>query len=136
MIVADTSALIAIAFAEPERAEFLDLIQQSGRVFISTPTVVETRLVLHGRRGQRVVILFDDLLHLPQFELVPPSSAETTAAYAAFVTYGKGSGHPAALNFGDLFSYALAKVRGLPLLFKGNDFAHTDIVSARMNSII
>lgn len=130
MIVADTSALIAIAFDEQERAVFLDIIQQSKRVLISTPTVVETRLVLHGRRGQRAVILFDDLLRLPQFELVPPSSAEASAAYAAFVTYGKGSGHPAALNFGDLFSYALAKVRSLPLLFKGNDFAQTDIVSA------
>ena len=130
MIVVDTSALIAIAFAEPERAAFLEVIQRSKRALVSTPVVVETRLVLHGRRGQRAVILFDDLLRLPQFELVPPSIAETSAAYAAFVTYGKGSGHPAALNFGDLFSYALAKVRNLPLLFKGNDFAQTDIVSA------
>jgi ribonuclease VapC len=52
------------------------------------------------------------------------------AAYAAFVAYGKGSGHPAGLNFGDLFSYALAKVRGLPLLFKGRDFSETDIPPA------
>ena len=52
------------------------------------------------------------------------------AAYAAFVAFGKGSGHPAALNFGDVFAYALAKVRGLPLLFKGNDFAETDIEPA------
>ncbi len=51
-------------------------------------------------------------------------------AYAAFVTFGRGSGHPATLNFGDLFSYALAKVRGLPLLYKGDDFAQTDVVSA------
>ena len=52
------------------------------------------------------------------------------AAYSAFVAFGKGSGHPAALNFGDVFSYALAKVRGLPLLYKGDGFAQTDIVSA------
>ena len=130
MIVVDTSAFVAIAFAEPERDAFLAVIERSKRALVSTPVVVETRLVLHARRGQRAVILFDDLLRLPQFELVPPSNAETTAAYAAFVSFGKGSGHPAGLNFGDLFSYALAKVRSLPLLFKGNDFAQTDLVSA------
>ncbi len=59
-----------------------------------------------------------------------PGPAETEAAYAAFVAFGKGSGHPASLNFGDVFSYALAKVRGLPLLYKGEDFAHTDIPGA------
>jgi ribonuclease VapC len=61
---------------------------------------------------------------------VAPGPAETDAAYAAFVAYGKGSGHPAGLNFGDVFSYALAKARSLPLLFKGDDFAQTDIVRA------
>jgi len=67
---------------------------------------------------------------LPPFELAAPGAAETDAAYAAFVAYGKGSGHPAALNFGDLFSYALATVRGLPLLYKGYDFSQTDVVDA------
>jgi ribonuclease VapC len=72
-------------------------------------------------------MLLDDLLRLPMLEVATVGVAETDAAYAAFVVYGKGSGHPAALNFGDVFSYALAKVRGLPLLFKGGDFALTDI---------
>jgi len=126
-MVIDTSALVAIAFAEPERATFVSLIQQAERIFISTPTVLETRMVVHGRRGQRAVILIDDLLRLPMFEAVPPSDADAATAYAAFVTYGKGSGHPAGLNFGDVFSYALAKGRGLPLLFKGEDFAQTDL---------
>jgi ribonuclease VapC len=130
MIVIDTSALIAIAFAEPEREVFLDIVQKHERVLISIPSVVETRLVAHGRRGQRAVVLLDDLMRLPPFELVAPGLDEASAAYAAFVTYGKGSGHPASLNYGDLFSYALAKVRGLPLLFKGNDFGQTDIESA------
>ena len=76
------------------------------------------------------MVLVDDLLRLPLFEIVPPGPAEMAAAYAAFVAFGKGSGHPAALNFGDVFSYALAKVRGLPLLYKGNDFSETDIASA------
>lgn len=130
MIVVDVSALVAIAFAEPERESFLRAVQISGKALISTVCVVETRMVVHGRRGQRAVILLDDLLRLPMFELVVPGPAEMDAAYAAFVAYGKGSGHPAGLNFGDVFSYALAKVRGLPLLYKGDDFAQTDIGSA------
>lgn len=130
MMVIDTSALVAIVFAEPEREAFLGIVQGHERVLISTPTVVETRLVVHGRRGQRAVVLLDDLLQLPPFEMAAPTEAEARAAYSAFVAFGKGSGHPAALNYGDFFSYALAKVRGLPLLYKGNDFAQTDIESA------
>jgi ribonuclease VapC len=76
------------------------------------------------------VVLLDDLLRLPAFEMVAPGAAEMDAAYSAFVAFGRGSGHPAALNFGDLFSYALAKVRGLPLLYKGDDFSQTDVASA------
>lgn len=130
MIAVDTSALVAIAFAEPEREAFMQAIKIAGKALVSTVSVVEARMVIHGRRGQRAVILMDDLLRLPMFELVAPSPPEMDAAYAAFVAYGKGSGHPAGLNFGDVFSYALAKVRGVPLLYKGNDFAHTDIASA------
>jgi ribonuclease VapC len=130
MIVVDTSALVAIVFAEPERAAFIDIIQQSSRVLVSTPTVLEARMVVHGRRGQRAVVLLDDLLRVPVFETVPPGEAELNAAYAAFVAFGKDSGHPAGFNYGDLFSYALAKVRGVPLLFKGGDFSQTDIEPA------
>ena len=130
MIVADTSAIIAIVFAEPEREAFIDVIRRAQRVLVSTVAVVEARMVVHGRRGERAVVLVDDLLRLPMFELIPPGIAEMDAAYAAFVAFGKGSGHPAALNFGDVFGYALAKVRGLPLLYKGADFSETDIASA------
>ena len=130
MIVADTSAIVAIVFAEPERDVFVRVIQRAPRVLVSTVSVVEARMVVHGRRGQRAVVLVDDLLRLPMFDAIPPGAAEMDAAYAAFVAFGKGSGHPAALNFGDVFSYALAKVRGLPLLFKGVDFSETDIAIA------
>ena len=130
MIVADTSAIIAIVFAEPEREAFIDVIRRAQRVLVSTVSVVEARMVVHGSRGERAVVLVDDLLRLPMFELIPPGIAEMDAAYAAFVAFGKGSGHPAALNFGDVFGYALAKVRGLPLLYKGADFSETDIASA------
>ena len=130
MIVVDTSAIVAIAFAEPERDAFVQAIQQADKALVSTVTVVEARMVVHGRRGERAVALVDDVLRLPVFEIVAPGKAEMDAAYAAFITFGRGSGHPAALNFGDVFSYALAKVRGLPLLYKGDDFTHTDVGSA------
>ncbi len=93
----------------------------------ATVSAFETPMVVQGRRGQRGVVLLDDLLRLSMFEIVPVGAAEMDAAYAAFIAYGKGSGDPAWLNFGSLFGYAAAKVRGLPLLFKGDDFARTDI---------
>ena len=127
MIVIDTSALAAIAFGEQERAAFIGYIQNAQRVLIASPTLLESRMVVHGRRGQRAVVMLDDLLRDPVFEIVPPGEAEINAAFNAFIAYGKGSGHPASLNFGDVFGYALAKVRSLPLLFKGNDFAQADI---------
>ena len=129
MIVVDTSAIVALVFAEPERAAIVQALQSTDKALLSTVSVLEARMVVHGRRGQRAVVLVDDLLRLPVFEMVAPGVAETDAAYAAFVAFGKGSGHPADLNFGDVFSYALAKVRGLPLLFKGDDFAQTDVAS-------
>lgn len=76
------------------------------------------------------MVLLDDLLRLPAFEFIAPRPSEADAAYAAFVAFGKGSGHSAGLNFGDLFSYALAKVRRLPLLYKGDDLAQTDVTNA------
>ncbi len=130
MIAADTSALIAIVFDEPERGDFLDIVRSAGRTLVSVVSVVEARMVVHGRKGQPGVILLDDMLRQATFELVSPDAREMEIAYEAFVSYGRGSGHPAALNFGDVFSYALAKTRGVPLLFKGDDFEQTDLESA------
>jgi ribonuclease VapC len=130
VIAVDTSAIVAIVLNEPERAAFRSAIQSAAKALISTVSAVEAKMVIHGRRGPRAIVFVDDLLDLPVFEIVAPDRADMAAAYAAFVAFGKGSGHPAALNFGDLFSYALAKVRGIPLLFKGNDFAETDIEPA------
>ena len=130
MIAVDTSALLAITFQEPERESFLEAIQRADRAILSTVTLVEACMVIHGRRGRGAVLLLDELLEAPVFEVAPPGLLETELAYAAFAKYGKGTGHPAKLNLGDLFSYALAKSRGLPLLYKGNDFAATDVVSA------
>jgi ribonuclease VapC len=130
VIVVDTSAIVALVFDEPEGVAVAQALEQADRALISAVSVVEAKMVVQGRRGQRAVVLVDDILRLPVFEQVAPGPAETEAAFAAFIAFGKGSGHPAALNFGDLFGYALAKVRGLPLLYKGNDFALTDIESA------
>ena len=127
MIAVDTSAIVAIVLNEPERADFLGAIRSAAVALISTVSVVETKMVLFGRRGPRAVVFVDDLFRLPMFEITPPGAADMDAAFSAFVAFGRGSGHPAALNFGDVFSYALAKVRDLPLLFKGNDFAETDL---------
>lgn len=130
MIAVDTSAIVAIVLNEPERAMFRSAIQNATKALISTVSIVETRMVVYARRGPRAVVFVDDMFRLPIFEVTPPGLAEMDAAHAAFVAFGRGSGHPAALNFGDLFAYALAKVRGLPLLFKGNEFAETDIQPA------
>lgn len=129
MIAIDTSALAAIAFEEPEWKTFERVILES-EVLISAVTVVEARMVIFGRKGMAGLVTLEALLHSPKFEVVSPGDQELDIALEAFIAFGKGSGHPAQLNFGDLFAYALAKSRGVSLLYKGNDFARTDIVSA------
>jgi ribonuclease VapC len=131
MIVVDSSAIVAILLDEPERDEFNDILIDAGELWVSSVSVVETRLVMHTRIGQRGILGFQDLLQLYGFNVRAPGMEEADVAYAAFVKYGKGSGHPAQLNLADLFSYALAKSTDAPLLYKGNDFAQTDVVSAR-----
>jgi ribonuclease VapC len=102
----------------------------ADHILISSATVIEARMVAYGRAGQARLDMLDALIRDYGFEIVPPCDVEITFAHTAFITYGKGSGHKAQLNFGDLFSYALAKARDIPLLFKGDDFAQTDIVAA------
>jgi ribonuclease VapC len=133
MIAVDTSALVAIGLHESERESFQTIILNSAKVLISTVSVVETKMVLFGRRGPRAVVMLDNMLGLRRFEIIPPSPEDMDAAYAAFLAFGRGSGHPARLNMGDVFAYALAKVRNLPLLYKGNDFSETDLRSAAAN---
>ncbi len=130
MIAVDSSALVAIALNEPECRDFLACLKRASGTVISTVSVIEAKMVVYGRLGPRAVILLDDILNMASFEIVAPGKAEMEAAWAAFILYGKGSGHPAGLNFGDIFSYSVAKVRRIPLLFKGNDFSQTDIPSA------
>lgn len=130
MIAIDTSALAAIAFEEPEWKAFKRIVVQADIVLISSVTVVEARVVIFARKGAAGLVVLEALLGSQKFEVVAPGDAELDIALEAFVSYGKGRGHPAQLNFGDLFSYALAKARGVPLLYKGADFAQTDVLGA------
>ena len=127
MIAIDSSALMAIILDEPERKSFLDSLDRAEKALVSAATLIESRMVAHGKGGEKLVLALDEIVQGYTMEIVPPGPAEIEIAHAAFVTYGKGNGHPAQLNFGDLFSYALAKSRGVPLLFKGDDFALTDV---------
>jgi ribonuclease VapC len=105
MIAVGTSAIVAIVFGEPERAAFCRAILRARTALISTASVLEVKVVAYGRRGPRAVVLMDDLFRLPMFEITAPGPADLETAFGAFVAFGKGSGHPAALNFGDLFAY-------------------------------
>lgn len=130
MIAVDSSALIAIMLNEAERASFLDALDNAPAIVMSSTSLVETRLVAWARGRESLVDQLNALVLAYGIEIAPTGLPEADFAHAANVHYGKGSGHPAQLNFGDLFAYALAKSRDIPLLFKGNDFAQTDVVAA------
>jgi len=129
MIAVDTSALLAIVFNEPERQAFFKTIREAEGVLVSAVSVVEARMVTYSRRGETGLEILDGILAVPTFEIASPGREDIDIAHEAFVAYGKGQGHSAGLNFGDLFSYALAKARGVPLLYKGGDFGCTDIAA-------
>jgi ribonuclease VapC len=130
LIAVDSSVLIAIVKREPERAQFLSVLSAADGIIVSAVTVVEARMVAHHRGGAPMLKEIDSLLAAVAVEIIAPDAEAIELAHAAFVTYGRGSGHPARLNFGDLFSYALARSRDVPLLCKGQDFARTDLKSA------
>lgn len=130
MIAVDTSAIVAIALKEPDHPLFLERLRQSRRAIISSVSLLETRMVVYGRLGHAAVVLLDDMFRAPAFVIQSPGPIEMEAAWNAFVVFGKGSGHPAGLNFGDIFAYAIAKTQRIPLLFKGRDFSFTDIEPA------
>lgn len=128
-MIVDTSAIIAILTDEPERRAFNLAIDEAATLLMSTAGFVETSIVIENSRGYDGLRDFDLFLANAAIELVPVDSDQAHAAREAFHKYGKGR-HRANLNFGDCFSYALSKLTGLPLLFKGKDFSLTDIQSA------
>lgn len=125
-MVIDTSALIAILFGEPEEETFLRLLLRSRGGAVSAGTVLETQIVSRRRYNVAADKALDGLLYRMNLNIQPVTLDQLEAAREGYRRYGEGTGG-GALNFGDCFSYALAKTLNEPLLFKGNDFTKTDI---------
>lgn len=129
-MIIDTSALVAIIVGEAEREVFLEAILSDPAPKVSAGTALELGVVV-DRLGDPVVSRrVDDLVASLGIEVVPVTGDHATLGRAAYRDFGRGSGHAARLSFGDCFSYALARDCGEPLLFKGDDFSHTDVTPA------
>ena len=129
-MILDSSAVVAIIRDEPGAEALLRAVTDAESVSISAATFVETCLVIDGRGDPVQSRLLDRLLQDQAVRTVDFTAQQARIAREAFRDYGKGSGHPARLNLGDCYAYALAKATGVPLLFKGDDFGHTDVRSA------
>ena len=125
-MVIDTSALIAVLMGEPDAARLANAISVGSTRLISAASLVETSIVIESRKGDAGGRELDLLLYRTDVEIIAVDQGQAELARLAWRRYGRGR-HPASLNYGDCFSYALAKSRRLPLLFIGNDFAQTDI---------
>lgn len=129
-MILDTSAIIAILRNEPDAAQLVDAIAAAQTRRVSAATFVEAAAVIDGSRDPVASRRFDDLFREARVTIEPVTEEQARVAREAYRDYGKASGHAAKLNFGDCFSYALARVLGEPLLFKGKDFALTDVKPA------
>jgi ribonuclease VapC len=129
-VIIDTSALIAILRAEPDASEMAQAIEMAQVRRISAANWVETAVVIDASRDPVASRRFDELVQIAELQVEPVTHDQAQIARDAYRDFGKGSGHKAGLNFGDCFAYALAKSAGESLLFKGNDFGHTDITPA------
>lgn len=130
-MIVDTSALMAIVFREIDVMRYAEALE-CGPVSISAPTLLEAEMVVHRRKGPRALDELQQLMKEVDANVIPFDEHHARIASDAHRRYGRGSKHPANLNFGDCFSYALAIARDEPLLFKGDDFIHTDVrVAAR-----
>jgi ribonuclease VapC len=125
-VVIDTSALLAILLGEPERATFLQLLSESEIRLLSAANTLETAIVVESRRGEAAGRELDLFLHRTKIEIVAVDEEQFSMARFAWRKFGKGR-HPAGLNFGDCFAYALTKTSSEPLLAKGEDFRKTDL---------
>ncbi len=128
-MVADTSAIVSVITSESEAPDFLAAMEQDGEILVSVGTAVELMTAAIGK-GEDIYRIASQFLQRSFGRIAPMDAEHLWLAAAAYRRYGKGQGHPAQLNFGDTFAYALASARRLPLLFKGNDFAQTDVRSA------
>ena len=130
MIVLDTSALFAILTDEPERRAFNEAIERAPVRLLSAATLLEAKMVLFARHGGAGVNALDAFLLRGNIRIEPVTAAQAENAFEAFRRFGRGTGHAARLNYGDCFSYALARENAAPLLFKGGDFVQTDVETA------
>ena len=128
-MIVDTSAVLAVLFGEPDAQRFDEAMVNAPRCRISAASFLEAGIVLESRSGPTAGRELDAFLQAAEIELAPVTPDQARAARAAWRRFGKGN-HPAGLNFGDCFSYALAETTREPLLFKGEDFALTDIEAA------
>jgi ribonuclease VapC len=131
-MIVDTSALMVILRDEAEARAFAMAIADADRRRISAANYLETAIVIDGSRNPIASRRFDDLLQEAELTIEPVTQHQVKIARAAYRDFGRGSGHPARLNFGDCFAYALAKTSGEPLLFKGDDFIHTGIAAVKI----
>lgn len=129
-MIVDTSALIAILRAEDDAGDMAHAIERAQVRRISAANYLETAVVIDGSRDPVASRRFDDLVGTAELRVEPVTHDQARIARDAYRDFGKGSGHKAGLNFGDCFAYALAKSTGETLLFKGNDFGHTDVKTA------
>lgn len=129
MIAIDTSAIIAILKGEHGAGVFAHAIAEAERCFFSAVGFLEASMVMIGRGAPVLADRLDGLVRELDIQIVPVDEKLVRESRAALIRFGKGR-HPAGLNFGDCVSYALAHSRGLPLLYKGDDFAKTDVISA------
>ena len=125
-MVIDTSVIVAILFGEAEAEAFAAAIESDPVRLMSVASALEATIVIESELGIAGGRELDALLQTAAISIEPVSAEQLAAARHAFRSFGKGR-HPAALNFGDCFSYALSRTTGEPLLFKGNDFARTDV---------
>ena len=130
MIVVDASALLAILEGEPDAAKYATALAEADVALISAATLIEAGIVMVNRHGPKAARKLHALIQEAGIEVESVSPRHVQIAIDAFAIYGKGRQNKAGLNYGDCFVYALAKATGLPLLFKGNDFTHTDLSSA------
>jgi len=129
-MIVDTSAVLAILKMEPEATAFAQAIEATSTVRISAATWLELCIVADGYRNPAIRTRLDQILENPVIVIEPVTAEQAQIARQAYRDYGKGSGHPANLNYGDCFSYALARAKREPILFKGDDFIHTDLHNA------
>jgi ribonuclease VapC len=126
-MVIDTSALVAILLAEEESDRLVEAIARDGTRIIGTPAWVEATAVMLARRGSGGEIALDALIGRLGIEVVELTVDAARLARLGYARFGKGVGDPGVLNYGDTFSYGVAMATGEPLLFKGDDFVHTDV---------